>query len=49
MMLDFLGESEAAASIERACADPSTDVDGTTAIGDAVAALVSQADRRHKT
>jgi 3-isopropylmalate dehydrogenase len=49
MMLDFLGESEAAASIERACADPSTDVDGTTAIGDAVATLVSQADRRHKT
>jgi 3-isopropylmalate dehydrogenase len=41
MMLDFLGESEAAASIERACADPTTDVDGTTAIGDAVAALVS--------
>ena len=41
MMLDFLGESEAAASIQRACADPTTDVDGTTAIGDAVAALVS--------
>ncbi len=41
MMLDFLGESEAAARIERACADPTTDVDGTTAIGDAVAALVS--------
>ncbi|HAZ18225.1 MAG TPA: 3-isopropylmalate dehydrogenase, partial [Acidimicrobiaceae bacterium] len=41
MMLDFLGESEAAASIQRACADPTTDVEGTTAIGDAVAALVS--------
>ena len=41
MMLDFLGESAAAAAIERACADPITDVDGTTAIGDAVAALVS--------
>jgi 3-isopropylmalate dehydrogenase len=41
MMLDFLGESAAAAAIERACADPTTDVDGTTAIGDAVAALVS--------
>ena len=47
MMLDFLGESEAAARIEAACADPSTDVEGTTVIGDAVAALVSRADRRH--
>ncbi|MCS5672767.1 MAG: 3-isopropylmalate dehydrogenase [Acidimicrobiales bacterium] len=47
MMLDFLGESEAAARIEAACADPSTDIEGTTAIGDAVAALVSRADRRH--
>ena len=49
MMLDFLGEPEAAARIEAACADPSTDIEGTTAIGDAVAALVSRADRRHET
>jgi len=49
MMLDFLGDSEAAARIEAACADPSTDIEGTTAIGDAVAALVSRADRRHET
>ena len=48
MMLDFLGEPEAAARIEAACADPSTDIEGTTAIGDAVAALVSRADRRHE-
>ena len=49
MMLDFLGEPEAAARIEAACADPSTDIEGTTAIGDAVAALVSRADPRHET
>ena len=49
MMLDFLGEPEAAARIEAACADPSTDIEGTTAIGDAVAALVSRDDRRHET
>ena len=49
MMLDFLGEPEAAARIEAACADPSTDIEGTTAIGDAVAALVSRTDRRHET
>ena len=49
MMLDFLGEPEAAARIEAACADPSTDIEGTMAIGDAVAALVSRADRRHET
>ena len=49
MMLDFLGESEAAARIEAACADPSTDIEGTTAIGDAVAALVSRADRPDET
>jgi 3-isopropylmalate dehydrogenase len=49
MMLDFLGEPEAAARIEAACADPSTDIEGTTAIGDAVAALVSRADRSHET
>lgn len=41
MMLDFLGESDAAARVEAACADPSTEVEGTKAIGDAVAALVA--------
>ena len=41
MMLDFLGESAAAARVEAACADPSTEVEGTKAIGDAVAALVA--------
>ena len=41
MMLDFLGESDAGARIEAACADPSTDVEGTAAIGDAVAGLVA--------
>jgi len=41
MMLDFLGESNAAARVEAACADPSTEVEGTKAIGDAVAALVA--------
>ena len=41
MMLDFLGESDAASRVEAACADPSTEVEGTKAIGDAVAALVS--------
>ncbi len=41
MMLDFLGESAAAQRIERACADPVTDVKGTVAIGDAVAQLVA--------
>ena len=40
-MLDFLGESDAAARVEVACADPSTEVEGTKAIGDAVAALVA--------
>ncbi len=40
MMLDFLGEPEAAARIEAACADPSTDIEGTVAIGDAIAARV---------
>ncbi|MEE3205419.1 MAG: isocitrate/isopropylmalate family dehydrogenase, partial [Actinomycetota bacterium] len=41
MMLDFLGESDAASRVEAACADPSTEVEGTKAIGDAVAALVA--------
>ncbi len=40
MMLDFLGEPDAAARIRKACADP-TVLNGTTSeIGDAVAALV---------
>ncbi len=41
MMLDFLGESDAAARVEAACADPSTDVEGTVAIGDAIAGLLA--------
>lgn len=41
MMLDFLGESDAAARIEAACLDPSTEIEGTVAIGDAVASLVA--------
>ena len=41
MMLDFLGETDAAARVEAACADPSTDVEGTVAIGDAIAGLVA--------
>ena len=41
MMLDFLGESDAAARVEAACADPSTDVEGTVAIGDAIASLLA--------
>ena len=41
MMLDFLGESDAAARVEAACADPSTDVEGTVAIGDAIARLLA--------
>ena len=40
MMLDFLGEAEAAARIQAACADPATQVGGTEAIGDAIAARV---------
>ena len=40
MMLDFLGEEDAARRITAACADPATQVEGTVAIGDAIAALV---------
>ena len=41
MMLDFLGESNAAARVVAACADTSTDIEGTVAIGDAVAGLLA--------
>ena len=41
MMLDFLGETDAAARVEAACVDPSTDVEGTVAIGDAIAGLLA--------
>jgi len=40
MMLEFLGEEDAARRITAACADPATQVEGTVAIGDAIAALV---------
>ncbi|MBC8365657.1 MAG: 3-isopropylmalate dehydrogenase [Actinobacteria bacterium] len=40
MMLDFLGEQDAARRITTACADPATQVEGTVAIGDAIAARV---------
>ncbi|MDY7102627.1 MAG: 3-isopropylmalate dehydrogenase [Actinomycetota bacterium] len=38
MMLEFLGEDDAAARIRKACADPSTLTGSTNEIGDAVAA-----------
>jgi 3-isopropylmalate dehydrogenase len=38
MMLDFLGEAEAAARIRKACAEPSALTGSTPQIGDAVAA-----------
>jgi len=41
MMLDFLGETDAAARIEAACADPATQVTGTAATGDAIAERVA--------
>jgi len=41
MMLDFLGEADAAARVVAACADPSTDIEGTVAIGDAIAGLLA--------
>jgi 3-isopropylmalate dehydrogenase len=41
LMADFLGESAAASRIETACADPATQVGGTVAIGDAIAAKVA--------
>ena len=40
MMLDFLGEADAAARIRKACADPSAQSGSTPEIGDAVAARV---------
>ena len=38
MMLEFLGEADAAARIRKACADPAALTGSTTEIGDAVAA-----------
>ena len=40
MMLDFLGEADAAARIRKACADPSAQAGSTPEIGDALAARV---------
>ena len=40
MMLDFLGEADAAALIRKACADPSAQAGSTPEIGDALAARV---------
>jgi 3-isopropylmalate dehydrogenase len=40
MMLDFLGEADAAARVRKACADQSAPAGTTQAIGDAVAARV---------
>ncbi len=40
LMLDFLGEDDAAARIRSACADPATQTGTTTEIGDAIAARV---------
>jgi 3-isopropylmalate dehydrogenase len=44
MMLDFLGEGDAADRIRAACADPDTQVEGTVAVGDAIAARVGWLD-----
>ena len=41
MMLDFLGESAAAAAVDRACTDVDGSVQGTSTIGDAIAAAVA--------
>ena len=41
LMLDFLGEREAAKKIEHACAQPSTQTGTTTEIGEAIATLVT--------
>ena len=41
LMLDFLGEREAARRIENACAKPSTQIGTTTEIGDAIAKLIT--------
>jgi|TARA_B100001971_G_scaffold147116_1_gene136171 3-isopropylmalate dehydrogenase len=40
MMLDFLGEDAAAERIRAACADPTNQLDGTVATGDAIAERV---------
>jgi 3-isopropylmalate dehydrogenase len=40
LMLDFLGEADAAARIRAACADPASISGSTTEIGDALAARV---------
>jgi 3-isopropylmalate dehydrogenase len=40
MMLDFLGEADAAARIRKACADPAAQAGSTPEIGDALAARV---------
>jgi 3-isopropylmalate dehydrogenase len=40
MMLDFLGEADAAARIRKACADPSVLTGSTPEIGDVIAARV---------
>ena len=40
MMLDFLGEADAAARIRKACADPAARTGTTSAIGDAIAERV---------
>jgi 3-isopropylmalate dehydrogenase len=40
MMLDFLGEADAAARIRKACADPSAQAGSTPEIGDALASRV---------
>jgi hypothetical protein len=40
MMLEFLGEADAAARIHKACADESAQGGGTSAIGDAIAERV---------
>ena len=40
MMLDFLGEADAAARVRKACADPSAQAGSTPEIGDALAARV---------
>ena len=37
MMLEFLGENEAADRIKEVCADPAVQVEGTSSIGDAIA------------
>ena len=40
MMLEFLGEADAAARVRKACADPSALTGSTSAIGDAIAERV---------